>query len=151
MMGRRVALTFSLAFLASTSGSIRQVSPYHTESCDATLWEDVYTPARLVLIDPCVSVSGTIIEIEHETDGDDHILLLPDQGYEGITDNRLFGANIQFQKSALVTEAIPVDGELQNFGVQVGDHVQMSGSLVYDTWHHNWLEIHPITSVHIDR
>jgi hypothetical protein len=46
--------------------------------CDQTLWNHVYNPARLQIVDQCKTVSGTIDSIRVEPDGDFHIRLRVD-------------------------------------------------------------------------
>lgn len=138
-------LTAALAL--SLTGSEVVNTKYHSPgACDPNLNNYVYTPDRLNVIDTCITVTGTIISIEDEDDGDAHILLKPDPEYVEILNNRHFKINIRDQEGALVTETIPVDGVRQDFGLYVGEHVKMTGVYASDTWHNGWLEIHPITS-----
>ena len=44
-----------------------------TSGCDTSLWKHVYRPARLVVVEKCITVTGTIDHIKREADGDDHI------------------------------------------------------------------------------
>lgn len=44
--------------------------------CDQTLWNHVYNPARLQVVESCKTVSGIIDTIKVENDGDFHIRLI---------------------------------------------------------------------------
>jgi hypothetical protein len=148
-MSERLKITKNLitaALLLSSSGSSLSHTKHHAPgACDSNLWSYVHNPQRLKIIDPCITVTGVITKIEQERDGDAHVLLKPDPGYEDITNDRRFQINIRDQGGNMVTEAIPVDGVQQDFGFYVGQHVKMTGSFVSDSWHNGWLEIHPIT------
>ena len=70
--------------------------------CDQSLWEYVYNPGRLQVLDPCVSVTGTVEEIRKEADGDVHILFRLDQQFESLLNEK----NIARQHGDLVLEPI---------------------------------------------
>ena len=53
--------------------------------CDPSLWQHVYDPSRLQLIKNCVTVTGTITNIQAETDGDYHVLVKLDAQYANMT------------------------------------------------------------------
>ena len=124
-------------------------------SCNASLWNHVYNPQRLKIIDQCKTVSGTIESINTEKDGDYHIRLKLDPQYS----NLINPVNIQEQHGDLVLEPIcenPVEqpdakASCQNFRgnvtvPSVGTHVKVTGSYVLDK-QHGWTEIHPVTTL----
>jgi hypothetical protein len=136
-------------------------------TCDETLWSHVYHPTRLVVKQPCATVTGTIVDatngrepdgVRHEADGDTHGWLKVDAGFEdllnpGNMNNE--GGNLVFE---IVCEFKVTQPDAQpacnNFtsSVQiprVGSHVQIVGSYVRDTNHAQWMEIHPVTSIKI--
>jgi hypothetical protein len=45
------------------------------ETCDATLWKDVYQPERLQAIEACTAVEGRVVTSWQANDGDRHIRL----------------------------------------------------------------------------
>ena len=56
-------------------------APLSTTGCDATLWDHVYKPQRLIVKQKCISVAGTIVDatngkrhdgVRKEGDGDTH-------------------------------------------------------------------------------
>ncbi len=124
--------------------------------CDATLWKHVYHPARLKVIRPCLTVTGTITHITREADGDIHIRLAPDPADRWT----LQPANVTGQHGDLVLEPVcerpPTQADAKPACVgyrstvvvpPVGARVQVSGSYVYDLGHGGWAEIHPVTSI----
>ncbi|AIF84115.1 hypothetical protein NTE_02058 [Candidatus Nitrososphaera evergladensis SR1] len=127
-------------------------------ACDQSLWNHVYRPERLKVVNPCVSVTGVIKGIASELDGDLHILVKLDPRYSNLTKNNI--ANTIFQQGNLVVEAIcrhetflsGPKAACANFHQDlaippVSTHVEVVGSYVLDQGHFNWAEIHPVTSV----
>jgi hypothetical protein len=125
--------------------------------CDQTLWNHVYNPARLQVVDQCKTVSGTIVSIIPEPDGDYHIRLRVDPQFASMINS----ANINGQSSALVLEPICQNPVTQpdaiaacaNFHQSinipvVGTHVTVTGSYVLDLQHGGWAEIHPVSSIY---
>jgi hypothetical protein len=136
----------------------------------------VYLPFRLRVKNGCVKVSGTVDCLRHEDDGDIHIRLRVDPAYR-----RLLTPANAFQQCAghagphLVVEIIPQQGHLPfvtNSASRggfvtpaapgVGDHVTVTGPLVWDSnaLHdliypgrnvENWAEIHPAWNVTVDK
>jgi hypothetical protein len=127
-----------------------------TTGCDQSLWNHVYNPSRLQIINPCITVTGTIDKITPEADGDEHIRLKLDPQFS----NLINSANIQGQDGDLLVEPICVRAVTQpdafsacfNFHQNIaippiGTHVQITGSYVLDKQHGGWAEIHPVTSI----
>lgn len=136
----------------------------------------VYLPFRLHVKNGCVKVSGTVDCLRHEDDGDIHIRLRVDPAYR-----RLLTPANAFQQCAghagphLVVEIIPQQGHLPfvtnsasrgGFATPaapgVGDHVTVTGPLVWDSnaLHdliypgrnvQNWAEIHPVWNITVDQ
>jgi hypothetical protein len=136
--------------------------------CDASIAVHVYHPQRLIVKQACISVTGTIVDAtvtekqkepdgtRHEPDGDTHGWLKLDPGSE----NLLNPGNISDEGGNLVFEIIckfPVTqadakAACQNYTDQVklppvGSHVRIVGRYVQDTFHGQWNEIHPVTSI----
>jgi hypothetical protein len=123
--------------------------------CDPSLWEYVYNPARLQVLNPCISVTGTVDEVRNEADGDFHIRFRLDQEFASLLNDK----NISSQFGDLVLEPIcqghvtqadavepckPYGGPY--FQPQVGQRYLVWGAYVYDA-HHGWNELHPVTSM----
>ena len=138
-----------------------------TATCDASLWNHVYHPTRLIVKTACVTVTGTIVDatsgaqpdgVRHEADGDTHGWLKVDPQFESM----LNAGNKSAEGGNLVFEIIcryPVtqkDAQSACSGYTdhtqlpaVGSHVSVTGTYVQDTFHAQWNEIHPVSSVSI--
>jgi hypothetical protein len=127
-----------------------------TVQCDPVLWEHVYHPQRLNILEQCTQVSGIIEKIRAEQDGDYHIRLALDPNYQFMTNQ----ANVDQQYGDMVLEPIcqnPVEqadavDSCQGFSdiiniPPVGTHVLVTGSYVLDLEHDSWAEIHPVTAI----
>ncbi len=147
-----------VGIVLSTYSEINQTisNSVSTASCDKSLWDHVYHPQRLKIIDPCKTVTGVIDNIRVEKDGDFHIRLHLDQQFANLIND----ANVNQQYGDLVLEPIcqnPVEQEdavdsCANFTyhvniLPVGTHVKVIGSYVLDMQHDDWAEIHPVTSI----
>jgi hypothetical protein len=76
----------SIRVIASPSASEPAMDPETVNAngpvkCDDTLWTHVYHPSRLIVKQPCIAVTGTIVDatnggkadgVRHEADGDAH-------------------------------------------------------------------------------
>ncbi|MBZ5685379.1 MAG: SH3 domain-containing protein [Acidobacteriia bacterium] len=144
------------------------VQPPPSGQCDDTLWSHVYHSNRLVVNQKCISVTGTIVDatngrehdgIRHEADGDTHGWLKVDAQFQ----NLLNAGNISAEGGNLVFEIVckyPVtqaDAKTacSNYHNKVtippvGSHVRIVGVYVQDTFHAQWMEIHPVTSIAIE-
>jgi len=134
-------------------------------TCDPSLQSHVYHPTRLIVQQPCVAVTGTFVDatagkepdgVRHEPDGDTHGWLNVDPQFK----NLLNAGNLSQEGGNLVFEIIcrfPVTqpdakGACQGFTDHVtlppvGSHVRIVGAYVQDTFHAQWMEIHPVTSI----
>jgi hypothetical protein len=137
-----------------------------TTGCDATLWDHVYNPERLIVKQTCVSVTGTIVDatngrrsdgVRKEPDGDTHGWLKVDPQFK----NLLNAGNMSNEGGNLVYEivcnftvsqadakvACPLTYHTPVQLAAVGSHVQIVGSYVQDTFHAKWMEIHPVSKI----
>ena len=146
------------------------VTPIITPSteCDPSISVHVYHPNRLIVKQECIAVTGTIVDAtatqskhqpdgtRHEHDGDTHGWLKVDSGFA----NLLNSGNTNDEDGNLVFEIIcrfPItqtDAKVacQGYTDQVmlppvGSHVRIVGRFVQDTFHGQWNEIHPVTSI----
>lgn len=137
-------------------GKPANIKEYTSLNCSPRLWNHVYFPARLYVIEPCIAVTGIIVSNRTFADGDNHILFKPDKEFSGLTtvSNLIWG-------NALVVETIcqnPIEEDFgkaseacKNFNYfveipPVGSHVRITGTYVLDK-HYGWREIHPVTSI----
>ena len=140
-------------------------TPPPDTGCDASLWTHVYHSYRLIVHQQCIAVTGTIVDasaggepdgVRHEADGDTHGWLKVDAQFQ----NLLNAGNQNDEGGNLVFEIIcrfPVmqaDAKTAcaNYTDSVklpavGSHVRILGVYVQDTFHGQWMEIHPVTSI----
>ena len=142
--------------------------PPPSDQCDDTLWSHVYHSSRLIVHQTCISVTGTIVDasngkqpdgVRHEADGDTHGWLKVDSQFQ----NLLNGGNKSAEGGNLVFEIIckyrvtQADAKAACSTYQnqvnlppVGSHVRIVGVYVQDTFHAQWMEIHPVTSIAVE-
>ena len=135
--------------------------------CDANLWNHVYHPQRLIVQKQCTEVTGTIVDatngkqsdgVRHEADGDTHGWLKIDPQFQDL----LNAGNLSAEGGNLVFEIVcrfpvtQVDAKAACQGYTdtvklpaVGSHVRIVGTYVQDTFHAQWMEIHPVTSISV--
>jgi hypothetical protein len=141
----------ALLVLIGATGSVR------AQQCDQSLWNHVYHPARLQVVNQCMEVKGTIRDMRVEKDGDYHIQLTLDPGQPTSLVN---SRNKQVQHGCLVLEPICKTKVTQADAIQpckgtpkikmptIGSHVSVVGSNVKDTEsNHGWMKIHPVTKI----
>jgi hypothetical protein len=126
--------------------------------CDTSLWEHVYRKRRLLVVQPCVRLTGTIQSIKPERDGDEHIRLRLDPADQVLLNH----SNLSQQRGALVLEPVcesePTQrtawGACRDFRTGVplprrGARVTVLGPYVLDQ-EHGWMEIHPVTRMTVE-
>jgi hypothetical protein len=142
--------------------------PPPSGQCDDTLWGHVYHSNRLIVNQKCVSVTGTIVDaskgrepdgVRHEADGDTHGWLKVDSQFQNLLNagnNSAEGGNLVFEIICKypVTQA-DAKAACSNYLNQVnlppvGSHVRIVGVYVQDTFHAQWMEIHPVTSIAVE-
>ena len=96
----------------------------------------IYRPSRLKVLQNCLIIQGVVRKVEHEKDGDYHVLVFPDQPYQHY---------LVAKQTNMVVEVVPSDQAKVNIPKH-GDHVSVKGAWVYDI-HHGWNEIHPAWSI----
>lgn len=150
--------------LSPTHPTPAPILPTET-TCDPTLQSHVYHPMRLIQKQSCIAVTGTFVDashgtesdgVRHEPDGDTHGWLNVDSQFK----NLLNAGNISQEGGNLVFEIIcrfPVtqpDAKAACKGFTdhvtlppVGSRVRIVGAYVQDTFHGQWMEIHPVTSI----
>lgn len=142
--------------------------PSSSGQCDDTLWGHVYHSYRLIVNQKCISVTGTIVDatngkksdgIRHEADGDTHGWLKLDPQFESLLNDgnkSAEGGNLVFEIVCKypVTQA---DAKTACANYQnkvdippVGSHVRIIGVYVQDSFHSQWMEVHPVTSITIE-
>jgi hypothetical protein len=112
----------------------------------------VYSPDRLQLLAACATVTGTVVVIRTEWDGDLHILLRLDAG----EDKFINAKNVSGEEGDLVLEPVCVHTPTQADAISactgylnplpipaVGTDVSVTGPWMLDL-DRGWLEIHPV-------
>ena len=136
--------------------------PQAVRSCDPEFQKHVYHPTRLTHLQECMEVTGTVVDAthgrnkdgsRHEADGDNHGWLKLDPQYESLLND----GNRQFEQGNLVFELQCLFRVTQADAVSscqgwknplklppLGAHVRMWGTLVRETNHGRWNELHPV-------
>jgi hypothetical protein len=113
-------------------------------------FDGVHDPARLRIVNDCVTVEGVVKGIPFTADDGDFCF---DLEVENSTASPLLSTgNIILRKDALHVEIIPRDrGILAGLGGKVcrGDRLVVTGVHVVDTDHGQWAEIHPAIRVEL--
>jgi len=164
----RVGWVFGKYVSISTAETPATPSTTPSTECDSNISAHVYHPNRLIVKQECIAVTGTIVDAtatqskhqtdgtRHEHDGDTHGWLKVDSGFE----NLLNSGNMNDENGNLVFEIIcrfpitqtdakaPCQGYTDQVALPpVGSHVRIVGRYVQDTFHGQWNEIHPVTSI----
>lgn len=151
----------SLPTSTATVGALPSATPaatallFQAASCSPTDQDlYVYHPNRLQVLAACIRVSGVVVAVRNETDGDLHILLNLDTPYVDL----LTAANAD-ELGALVVEPVCVRAVSQADAIDicksdpdpfsgpfptVGQRVWMEGRYVLDKDHGYWAELHPL-------
>jgi hypothetical protein len=159
------ALTISKTPLALSSAPPPGSLPPPATGCDSSLQSHVYHPTRLIVDLQCITVTGTIVDatagkepdgVRHEPDGDTHGWLKLDPEFQNLVN----AGNKSDEGGNLVFEIVcrfpvtQVDAKAACQGYTdhvtlppVGSHVRILGTYVQDTFHGQWMEIHPVTSI----
>ncbi len=130
-----------------------------TGGCDTELSRHVYHPKRLVVLKPCIEVTGKLVFRRDEPDGDAHLRLELDPQFKSLLNTR----NRTAQHGALVVEPICEKKPVQKDAIAVcrgvtgidipklGTRVRVLGPYVRDDApNHGWNEIHPPTSITVE-
>lgn len=161
--------------LIQPADSLNYIQPV----CDSTLWEHVYDPSRLVVVQNCISITGIVWEKPiAEGDADYHISIRLDSGQAFYLNDK----NYELKDSCLVVEVVCAVMDKKHKGKvkttllyrmlyadlpgvcydyynsiyipKKGEHVRVTGPLIIDEGEyavvqHGWQEIHPATSIEV--
>lgn len=94
----------------------------------------IYSPSRLKVIDTCRWFQGLVLEADHRSDGDLHVLLKPDAKDASM----LNVGNVN--AGGMIVEIVPGQPLAPP---AIGDHIAVFGTYVLDQ-HNDWNEIHPV-------
>ena len=159
---KKLILLALFAALASVSAEAQEAESA-ARRCDESLWRHVYGPERLKVVDRCITVTGTIVKMSPEKDGDIHVNVRLDPQHRHLLNQ----FNHSEQGGTLVVEPICTDAPeigpakvaCGSFRQRIkvpkpGTRVSITGALVYDErvkirgkWTHGWREIHPVSVI----
>ena len=123
--------------------------------CNADLWQHVYLPARLKVLEPCTAVDGRVVGMRRESDGDLHIALDPDR--KSVLNLINATHNHRYLVVEIICEHPTAGGDAtkacEEFNSQVvipkaGDRVRVTGVYVTDR-DNGWNEIHPVSRLEV--
>lgn len=133
--------------------------------CDPSLAAHVYHPNRLIVHQQCIEVTGTIVDasggtqadgVRHEPDGDTHGWLKVDPQFANLLNagnlsaeggNLVFEIVCKFQVTQADAKAACANYTDHTTIPPIGSHVRIVGTYVQDTFHAQWMEIHPVSSI----
>lgn len=138
--------------------------------CGDGLWEHVYHPSRLLVLQDCLTVTGVIVDatanqshhqadgVRHEADGDTHGWLQVDAQFAAVIN----AGNTSDEAGNLVFELVchytvtQVDAKPACAGFAdhttipaPGTHVAITGTFVREKNHKHWNEIHPVSRIQV--
>jgi len=123
------------------------------QDCDAELWNHVYRPERLHVVEPCTAVAGRVVSVHRETDGDLHIALTPDDKsvlnlVNAIHAHRTLVVEVVCEHAPSESQATAAcAGFTAHVTVpNAGDRIRVIGAYVTDR-DNGWNEVHPVTRV----
>jgi hypothetical protein len=143
---------------STTTTSESGAPPAGAVPCSPDPMAHVYNPERLHVLDPCVTLAGSVSLVRAEADGDYHVRLILDAGQQCAGMDCLDAGNRAEQGGGLVVELVCAHDVTQADAVSacigyhtllpvpsVGEHLTVTGPWVFDA-DHGWNEIHPAES-----
>jgi hypothetical protein len=127
------------------------------------LWKFIPNPpGRFKVLNQCVSVTGIVLSIQYEPDGDTDFPLLLDAPYKNMVTKANFNPLMQggiwsemicqHQEQSFAVEPFK-RGECNGFNgpifnvPHVGQHLQVTGTYLLDVREEGHAEIHPVSSI----
>jgi hypothetical protein len=125
------------------------------EMCDQVVWQHVYDPSRLKVIEACTAVVGRVVLLHQEDDGDLHIALDPDEKsvlnlLNAVHTHGTLVVEVVCAHPSSDPEPLAACGSYLSSVVvpRAGDRVRVTGSYVVDT-DNGWSEIHPASRIEV--
>jgi hypothetical protein len=148
------------AISSSTNNDAVNPSAASSTSCDQSLWKYIAHPARLKVLDPCVTVSGIVTLVHFPPDGDTVFALKLDPQYKNMVNKANFNPKMKggiwveliCQRHNKSHEAVH-KGDCEGYNgpkfptPKVGQYLRVTGSHVQDNGEDGHLEIHPTSSI----
>jgi hypothetical protein len=148
------------AFSSSANNDVLNPSAAYSASCDQSLWKYIAHPARLKVLDPCVTVSGIVTLVHFPPDGDTVFALKLDPQYKNMVNKANFNPKMKggiwveliCQRQNKSHESVH-KGDCKDYNgpkfptPKVGHYLRVTGSHVQDNGEEGHLEIHPTSSM----
>jgi hypothetical protein len=140
-------------------------STISSKGCNSSLWNFIANPpGRFKILNQCVTVTGTVISINPQPDGDTDFPLALDPVYKNIVTKANFNpvmkggiwSEMICQHPETSYEVEPFKrGECNGFNgpffnvPQVGQHILVTGTYLLDLREQGHAEIHPVSSIEL--
>ena len=142
-------------------------SSLSSKTCNQSLWNFIANPpGRFKIINQCVTVTGTVLSINPEPDGDTDFPLALDTPYKNMVTKANFNPLMRgglwcemiCQHPEISSEIEPFKrGECTGFNArlifnplpQVGQHLLVTGTYLLDLREGGHAEIHPVSSIRL--
>lgn len=161
----RPALPFGILCVAAAIGFVvwacggSSVQPTPPPTCDATLIAHLHDAQRLQIMQPCMTVSGVVMDQHASDDGDYDVPIAPDPQFANLLNNgnktKLNGwLQVEVICQAPIHPDVPDSYRAcANYTGKVtvppvGAHIQATGAYTLDN-DHGWMEIHPASVITI--
>lgn len=148
----------------SKSTTIAIAAP-RAAKCNPLLWDFIANPpGRFNILNQCVTVTGTVLSVQYEPDGDIDFPLALDAPYKNMVTNANFNPLMQggiwsemicqHPEQSSATEAFK-RGECNGYNgtiftvPQTGQHLQVTGTYLLDVREGGHAEIHPVSSIKV--
>jgi hypothetical protein len=96
--------------IVSLGSQASTIASFQAQGCDESLWNHIYNPGRLEVVNKCISVTGAVAKVEKLADGDYRIDVMLDGGFEVLTNEH----NFDQYEGALPVRAICQHGDKDN-------------------------------------
>jgi hypothetical protein len=140
-------------------------STISSNGCNSSLWNFIANPpGRFNIINQCVTVTGTVLSINPQPDGDTDFPLALGPPYKNMVTNANFNSVMKggiwsemiCQRPETSPEVQPFKrGECNGFNgplfnvPQVGQHIRVTGTYLLDLREQGRAEIHPVSSIEL--
>ncbi|HEY5631488.1 MAG TPA: hypothetical protein VIR31_05125 [Nitrososphaeraceae archaeon] len=149
---------------AATTASSSSLS---SKTCNQSLWNFIAnSPRRFKIINQCVTVTGIVLSVNPEPDGDTDFPLALDPQYKNMVTKANFNSLMRggiwcemiCQHPEISSEIEPFKrGECTGFNArlifnpvpQVGQHLMVTGTYLLDLREGGHAEIHPVSSIRL--
>jgi hypothetical protein len=154
---RRIAPIIVVAAAAAVFAGLRyRGTAPDAAGCDPDLWQHVYRPNRLELLNRCTAVAGRVTAVHRNADGDLHVEVDPDDPsvlnvINAVRGDRLIVEAICDHESAQRDVRAACAGFTSKIAAPAaGDRIRATGAYVKDT-ENGWTEIHPVSKIDVLR